>query len=75
MTPKCPVKDLYETDIEINFNRTRSNNLITKTQALQTLNEMDMPEEVALNIVGITSNSHEVARDWVANKEKKKKKV
>lgn len=73
MTPKCPVKDLYETDIEINFNRTRSNNLITKTQALQTLNEMDMPEEVALNIVGITSNSHEVARDWVANKEKKKK--
>ena len=32
-----------------------------------------MPEEVALNIVGITSNSHEVARDWVANKEKKKK--
>lgn len=72
MTPGCPVKDLYETDIEINFNRTRSNNLLVKTQALQTLDQLNLPEEISLNIVGITSNSHEVASDWINNKKKKK---
>lgn len=72
MTPNCPVKTLFPSDIEINFNRTRSNNILTKTQSLQTLISMNMPKEIALNIVGITGNSHEVAEAWEAEVEKSK---
>lgn len=64
MTPKCPVNTLYKSDIEINFNRTRSNNILTKTQALQNLISINVPKEIALNMVGITGNSHEVAMAW-----------
>lgn len=69
--PNCPLKGLYVSDIEINFNRTRSNNVMTKTQSLQTLVAMNMPYETALNIVGLTGNSHEVAQLWQANVESK----
>lgn len=65
--PDCPVKNLYVSDIEINFNRTRNNNILTKTQALQSLVNMNMPYEVALNIVGLTGNTHEVAQLWESN--------
>ena len=68
--PNCPLNELYVSDIEINFNRTRNNNIMTKTQSLQTLISMDMPYEVALNIVGLTGNTHEVAQLWEANKGK-----
>lgn len=70
--PNCPIKNLYVSDIEINFNRTRSNNILTKTQSLQNLISMNVPEEIALNMVGITSNAHEVAQLWIAKKEKEK---
>lgn len=73
MTPNCPVNTLYPSDIEINFNRTRSNNILTKTQSLQNLISMNMPKEIALNMVGITGNSHEVAEAWAAEAEKAKR--
>ena len=73
MTPKCPVNDLMASDIEINFNRTRSDNLLVKTQSLETLDRLGIPEEVCLNIVGLTGNAREVAIEWKSNKEEKKK--
>ena len=33
-------------------------------QALKYAYDMNMPKEASLNIVGITSNSHEVAHEW-----------
>lgn len=63
-TPNCPVKELYPCDIEINFNRKKNNNLLVKTQSLSTLIAMNMPKEIALNIVGLTANTNEVAKEW-----------
>lgn len=62
--PSCPVNELYACDIDINFNRTRNYNMLVKTQSLQTLIGMNMPKEIALNIVGLTGNDHEVALAW-----------
>lgn len=69
-TPNCPVNELYPSDIAINFNRTNRNNLLVKTQSLQTLISMNMPKEIALNIVELTSNTHEVALAWESEIEK-----
>lgn len=62
--PSCPVNELYACDIDINFNRKRNYNMLVKTQSLQTLIGMNMPKEIALNIVGLTGNDHEVALAW-----------
>ena len=70
--PNCPVNELYPCDIEINFNRTNRNNLLVKTQSLQNLISMNVPKEIALNIVELTSNTHEVALLWEKEEEKVK---
>ena len=70
--PNCPVNELYPCDIEINFNRTNRNNLLVKTQSLQNLISMNVPKEIALNIVELTSNTHEVALLWEKEEEKMK---
>lgn len=69
--PKCPVNELYPSDIAINFNRTNRNNLLSKMQSLKYLVDMDMPLETALNIVNVVSNPHEVALEWQKHKDKK----
>lgn len=70
MIPNCPVNSLYTSDIEINFNRTNRDNLFTKAQVLKYFIDMGMPEEIALNMVGISANPHEVAIAWANNREK-----
>lgn len=72
-TPNCPVKTLYPCDLDVNFSRKKNNNLLVKTQSLQTLVNMGMPKEVALNIVELTANNHEVAKKWDELVEKKEK--
>lgn len=66
----CPIKDLNANDIEIKYSINMSNNILTKTQALQNLNGMNMPKEEALQIVGITSDTHGLAEKWQANVDK-----
>lgn len=60
----CPVVDVYVSDVDINFNRTNRYNILSKTQALQNLDAIGMPEEDALNIVGVTNNPHELGIKW-----------
>ena len=60
----------------VTFNRNRSDNLLVKTQSLQTLVGMDMPKETALGITGLVADNHEVAAAWdklVAEKEAKER--
>lgn len=58
------ISDLQAKDINIIFTRNISTNLLVKTQSLSTLVAMKMPKEDALNIVQLTTNPHEVAKDW-----------
>lgn len=60
-------------DVQIDFNRTCNDNVQSRCQALSTLIGIDMPKEIALNIVRLTPNVHEVAKKWedyVQNKRK-----
>lgn len=63
-TPGCPVNELDASDIKIVFNRSNRDNLLVKMQSLKYGYDMNMPKEPLLNIVGVTSNSHEVAHEW-----------
>lgn len=60
----CPINDLSVNDIEIKYAINMSNNILTKTQALQNLDTMGMPKEESLQIVGITSDTHGLAEKW-----------
>lgn len=66
-TPNCPVNELYACDIDINFNRTNRDNMLVKTQSLQTLIGMNFDKEAALNVVNLVSNAHEIAKKWDEN--------
>lgn len=62
--PQCEINDIYASDIEINFSGTKNDNLLVKVQALTQLIQMNVPKEVALNIVGLVGDPHEVAHAW-----------
>lgn len=55
---------IYPSQIEIKYNINMSNNLLVKSQALQTLRSIEMPCETALNMVNITGDSYGVAKEW-----------
>lgn len=58
------IGDIYASDIDIKYSINMSNNILTKTQALQNLYDMHMPYEEALGVVGITSDTHGLAQKW-----------
>lgn len=66
------LKDIYASDIDIKFSINMSNNILTKTQALQNLYDMHIPYEEALDIVNITSDTHGLAIKWQKNDESQK---
>lgn len=67
VNPNAKINELESSDIEITFNRTRHDNLQSRIQALAQLHEMKMPNEAALNIVGVVADTHEVAMAWEIN--------
>lgn len=61
--------EIYPSEIEIKYNINMSNNLLVKTQSLQNLDSIKMPEEIALNMVGLSNDNHGVAIQWKAKKQ------
>lgn len=71
----CKINELYPSDIDIKFNINMTDNMIVKTQSLQTLLDLGFGTETSLNIVELVNDSHAVAieRDSkVAEQEAKK---
>ena len=66
------VKEINASDIDIKFSNNMSNNILTKTQALQNLYAMHIPYEETLDIVNITSDTHGLAEKWAKNDEEQK---
>ena len=64
--------NLNASDIDIKYSINMSNNILTKTQALQNLYGMHIPYEDALNITGVTNDSHGLAEKWAKNDEAQK---
>lgn len=73
--PQCAINEIYASDIDINFNRTKNDNLLVKVQSLTQLIQMNVPKEVALNIVGLVGDPHEVAHSWEDEIEKAQQKA
>lgn len=74
-TPNCPINDIDSSDIEIVFNRANRDNLLVKMQSLKYAYDMKLPKEAALNIVRVTSNSHEIAHQWEENDKVEEKNI
>ena len=68
---KNKIRKLNANDISIKYDINMSNNILTKTQALSNLDAIDMPEEEALAMVGVTNDSNGVGNKWKLNREKK----
>lgn len=58
------VKDIYASEIDIKYSINMSNNILTKTQALQNLYTMHIPYEDALAITSVTSDTHGLGEKW-----------
>ena len=66
------LNEIFVSDIDIKYSINMSNNILTKTQALQNLYAMHMPYEDSLNITGVTNDSHGLAEKWAKNDEEQK---
>lgn len=71
--PNCNV-NLNCGDIKIDLNRTPHDNVLAKCQSAMNLYQIGMPEEVILQFVGFTTNTHEIASKWRQNVEEKERK-
>ena len=58
---QCEINELYASDIDIKFNINMTDNMIVKTQSLQTLLGLGFGTETSLNIVQLVNDSHAVA--------------
>ena len=58
------INEIYASDVDIKYSINMSNNILTKTQALQNLYSMHVPYEESLAVVGITSDNHGLGEKW-----------
>ena len=61
--PNCSIKNLEVEDVEIQFERNKSNNLLVKTQSLQNLRASQVSPKSALSVVGLWSDPNAVAEE------------
>lgn len=61
--PKCSISDLDVEEVEIQFERNKSNNLLVKTQSLQNLRASQVSPKSALSVVGLWSDPNAVAEE------------
>lgn len=54
-----PINTLKVRDIEIKFTRSRSDNMLVKTQSLMNLKQAEVHPDVAFNVVSLFSDPHE----------------
>lgn len=71
----CPINELFTSDVDIKFNINMTDNMLVKTQSLQTLLGLDFGTETALNMVELTNDSHAVAIERDRKAEEKEKKL
>ena len=60
---EAPIKHLYMSDIQTKFNRNRTDNLLTKVQALQQMLESGVNPEIAFKICGLFADPHQAFID------------
>ena len=62
--PESEIKDLRVSDVDIKFNIDKSENLLTKSEALNILISMGVPKEYAVPIVNLFGDPTAVVTAW-----------
>ena len=71
-TDSCKINELYPSDVEVKFSRSKSDNMLVKSQVIMNLKTAGLPEEIIANVCELFDAPLEVAQSWKENLELKK---
>lgn len=66
-TPECKINELYASDIEVKFSRSKSDNMLVKSQVILNLQAAKIPEEIIAQVCELFDAPLEVSEAWKAN--------
>ena len=61
---KCPIKNLYSSDLKVTFNINKSDNMLVKSQTMLNLNTLNLPKEIIAEKSQLFNDPIEVAKIW-----------
>lgn len=71
-TQGCKIETLYPSDVKIQFSRSRSDNMLIKSQVIMNLKAAGLPEETIAQVCELFDAPLEVAQQWKLALEKAK---
>lgn len=66
-TPECKINELFPSDIEVKFSRSKSDNMLVKSQVILNLQAAQIPEEIIAQVCELFDAPLEVSEAWKAN--------
>jgi hypothetical protein len=68
--PKCPLNELYASQVDIHYRVNQNDNLQVKAQSMKYLYDMGMPLEFILKVGGLSNDIKTDSRQWQENIDK-----
>ena len=65
--PECPIKNLYASEIDINYRVNQNDNLQVKAQSMKYMYDMNMPLEFILKAGGLSNDIKTDSANWQKN--------
>lgn len=75
ITDKCPIKNIYPSEIDVKFNINRSDNMLVKAQTMSYLKQLELPTSIIAEKSQFFNDPLEVSKEWDKQIEKNKKEV
>lgn len=70
-TPECKIDEIYPSDIEVKFSRSKSDNMLVKSQVILNLQAAGLPEEIITQVCELFDAPLEVSEAWKKNLEER----
>ena len=68
--PKCPLNELYASQVDIHYHVNQNDNLQVKAQSMKYMYDMNMPLEFILKVGGLSNDIKTHSRQWQENIDK-----
>ena len=75
VTDKCPIKNIYPSEIDVKFNINRSDNMLVKAQTMSYLKQLELPTSIIAEKSQFFNDPLEVSKEWDKQIEKNKKEI
>lgn len=75
ITDKCPIKNIYPSEIDVKFNINRSDNMLVKAQTMSYLKQLELPTSIIAEKSQFFNDPLEVSKEWDKQIEKNKKEI